>query len=55
MKSKIKYSIEIHENFVLVFLNNELLFKQFVINGDKVLTLFYVFSILKKIGFLNKK
>ena len=50
---KNKFKIIFKKKFILIFLFDKLLLKQYYIN-NKLYTLFFIFHLLYRFGFLNK-
>ena len=50
---KNKFKIILKKKFILIFLFDKLLLKQYYIN-NKLYTLFFIFHLLYRFGFLNK-
>jgi hypothetical protein len=53
MELKNQFSIKIYKNFFIVFLNNKIIFRHFILNGDRTHTLIYIFSLLMKMGLIK--
>jgi hypothetical protein len=50
MELKNKLSIKIYKNYFIVFLNNKIIFRYFILNGNRTHTLIYIFTLLIKMG-----
>jgi hypothetical protein len=54
MKDNNKCSIKFYKNFVIVYLNNKIILKLFLLNSNKTYTLMYIFTILIKVGLIKR-